>query len=103
MRTFFDQSELIHVATKTLEEALLIGGAAVVLIIFFFLGNFRSTLIAAITIPTAVLISLIFLKAFGVTLNIMSLGGLAVGLGIMIDAAIVEMSTSGYSNHSGTR
>lgn len=90
MRTFFDQSELIHVATKTLEEALLIGGAAVVLIIFLFLGNFRSTLIAAITIPTAVLISFIFLKAVGVTLNIMSLGGLAVGLGIMIDAAIVD-------------
>lgn len=90
IRTFFDQSELIQVATKTLEEALLIGGVAVVLIIFFFLGNFRSTLIAAITIPTAVLISFIFLKALGVTLNIMSLGGLAVGLGIMIDAAIVD-------------
>jgi heavy metal efflux system protein len=90
MRTFFDQSELIHVATGTLEEALLIGGAAVVLIIFLFLGNFRSTLVAAITIPTAVLISFVFLKAMGVTLNIMSLGGLAVGLGIMIDAAIVD-------------
>lgn len=87
---FFDQSELILVATKTLEEALLIGGAAVVLIIFLFLGNVRSTLIAAITIPTAVLISFIFLRAAGVTLNIMSLGGLAVGLGIMIDAAIVD-------------
>ena len=89
-RTFFDQSELIQVATKTLEEALLIGGVAVVLIIFLFLGNFRSTLIAAITIPTAVVMSFIFLKAMGVTLNIMSLGGLAVGLGIMIDAAIVD-------------
>jgi heavy metal efflux system protein len=89
-RTFFDQSELIHVATRTLEEALLLGGVAVVLIIFLFLGNLRSTLIAAITIPTAVLISFIFLKALGVTLNIMSLGGLAVGLGIMIDAAIVD-------------
>ncbi len=88
--TFFDQSELIHVATKTLEEALLVGGVAVVLIIFLFLGNVRSTLIAAITIPVAVVISFIFLRMFGVTLNIMSLGGLAVGLGIMIDAAIVD-------------
>ena len=87
---FFDQSELIHVATKTLEEALLLGGIAVVLIIFLFLGNFRSTLIAAITIPIAVVISFIFLRAVGVTLNIMSLGGLAVGLGIMVDAAIVD-------------
>lgn len=87
---FFDQSELIHVATKTLFEALLIGGVAVVLIIFLFLGNVRSTLIAAITIPVAVIISFIFLRLFGITLNIMSLGGLAVGLGIMIDAAIVD-------------
>lgn len=90
MVTVFDQSELIHVATKTLEEALLIGGVAVVLIIFLFLGNIRSTLIAAITIPVAVVISFIFLRAWGVTLNIMSLGGLAVGLGIMVDAAIVD-------------
>ena len=90
MVTVFDQSELIHVATKTLEEALLVGGTAVVLIIFLFLGNVRSTLIAAITIPVAVVISFIFLRALGVTLNIMSLGGLAVGLGIMVDAAIVD-------------
>ncbi|HKQ05634.1 MAG TPA: efflux RND transporter permease subunit [Blastocatellia bacterium] len=88
--TVFDQSELINVATRTLEEALLVGGFAVVLIIFLFLGNVRSTLIAAITIPVAVVISFIFLRLLGVTLNIMSLGGLAVGLGIMIDAAIVD-------------
>ena len=88
--TVFDQAELINVATKTLEEALLVGGIAVVLVIFLFLGNLRSTLIAAITIPVAVVISFIFLRLFGVTLNIMSLGGLAVGLGIMVDAAIVD-------------
>jgi cobalt-zinc-cadmium resistance protein CzcA len=88
--TFFDQSELIRVATRTLEEALVVGGIAVVLIIFLFLGNARSTLVAAITIPVAVIISFIFLRLFGVTLNIMSLGGMAVGLGIMIDAAIVD-------------
>jgi cobalt-zinc-cadmium resistance protein CzcA len=87
---FFDQSELIYVATKTLTEALLIGAVAVVLVIFFFLGNLRATLIAAITIPVAVVISFIFLCLLGITLNIMSLGGLAVGLGIMIDAAIVD-------------
>lgn len=87
---FFDQSELINVATRTLEEALFVGGVAVVFIIFLFLGNARSTLIAAITIPVAVIISFIFLRLLGVTLNIMSLGGLAVGLGIMIDAAIVD-------------
>lgn len=88
--TFFDQSELINVATKTLEEALLIGGIAVVVVIFLFLGNLRSTFIAALTIPIAVITSFIFLRLFSVTLNIMSLGGLAVGLGIMIDAAIVD-------------
>lgn len=86
----FDQSELIGVATATLEEALLVGGIAVVLVIFFFLGNLRSTLVAAVTIPVAVVASFVFLKLSGVSLNIMSLGGLAVGLGIMIDAAIVD-------------
>jgi cobalt-zinc-cadmium resistance protein CzcA len=86
----FDQSELIGVATRTLEEALLVGGLAVVLVIFLFLGNVRSTLIAAVTIPVAVVISFVFLKIAGVSLNIMSLGGLAVGLGIMVDAAIVD-------------
>jgi cobalt-zinc-cadmium resistance protein CzcA len=86
----FDQSELIQVATRTLKEALLVGGLAVILVIYLFLGNGRSTLIAAVTIPVAVVTSFIFLRAFGVTLNIMSLGGLAVGLGIMIDAAIVD-------------
>jgi len=88
--TVFDQSELINVATKNLEEALFIGGIAVVLIIFLFLGNLRSTIIAAVTIPVAVVISFVFLKWSGVTLNIMTLGGLAVGLGIMVDAAIVD-------------
>ncbi len=86
----FDQSELIGVATTTLEEALLVGGVAVVLVIFLFLGNVRSTLVAAVTIPVAVVISFVFLRLAGVSLNIMSLGGLAVGLGIMVDAAIVD-------------
>jgi cobalt-zinc-cadmium resistance protein CzcA len=90
VRVIFDQSELIGVATKTLEEALLVGGLAVVLVIFLFLGNVRSTLVAAVTIPVAVVISFVFLKLAGVSLNIMSLGGLAVGLGIMVDAAIVD-------------
>lgn len=89
-RVIFDQSELIDVATGTLEEALLIGGLAVVLVIFLFLGNVRSTIVAAVTIPVAVVVSFVFLKLSGVTLNIMSLGGLAVGLGIMVDAAIVD-------------
>jgi len=90
VRVMFDQSELIGVATRTLEEALLVGGIAVVLVIFLFLGNVRSTLVAAVTIPVAVVISFVFLKVAGVSLNIMSLGGLAVGLGIMVDAAIVD-------------
>ncbi len=89
-RVIFDQSELIGVATKTLEEALFVGGLAVVLVIFLFLGNVRSTLVAAVTIPVAVVISFVFLRLAGVSLNIMSLGGLAVGLGIMVDAAIVD-------------
>lgn len=90
MRTCFDQAELIRVATRTLEEALLVGGVAVVLVILFFIGNVRATLIAATVIPISVLITFALMKWQGVGLNIMSLGGLAVGLGIMIDAAIID-------------
>jgi cobalt-zinc-cadmium resistance protein CzcA len=90
MRVCFDQAELIRTATRTLEEALLIGGAAVVLVIFFFLGNVRATLIASAVIPISVLITFALMKWYGVSLNVMSIGGLAVGLGIMIDAAIID-------------
>jgi cobalt-zinc-cadmium resistance protein CzcA len=89
LKIFFDQSALINVAIRNLLEALLIGSIAVILIILFFLGSLRPTFIPSITIPVAVVITFIFMKLFHITINIMSLGGIAVVLGIMVDDSIV--------------
>ncbi|MDH7499064.1 MAG: efflux RND transporter permease subunit [candidate division NC10 bacterium] len=89
LKIFFDQSALIQVAIRNLVEALLLGSVAVILIILFFLGSIRPTFIPSITIPVAVIITFIFMKLFHITINIMSLGGIAVVLGIMVDDSIV--------------
>ncbi|MFQ5709540.1 MAG: efflux RND transporter permease subunit [bacterium] len=89
LRPFFNQEELILVSVQNLKEALLIGGFAVLLVVIFFLADLRSALIIAVTLPISVLITFIFMQLFRITINVMSLGGIAVGLGIMIDAAIV--------------
>ncbi|MFQ6039684.1 MAG: efflux RND transporter permease subunit [Candidatus Poribacteria bacterium] len=86
---YFDQSKLIEVSYKNLRDALMIGGVAVILIILLFLGNLRATLVTAVTIPLSVVISFAFMKLFHLTINTMSLGGIAVGLGTMIDASII--------------
>ncbi|MGD0623211.1 MAG: efflux RND transporter permease subunit [Thermodesulfobacteriota bacterium] len=89
LKIFFDQSELINLAIRNLVEALLIGSIAVVFIILLFLGSVRPTFIPSLTIPVAFVITFIFMKLFHITINIMSLGGLAVVLGIMVDDSIV--------------
>ena len=90
MRTFFNQAELIDVAIRNLQEALLIGAVAVVAVIFLLLWDVRATMVIGAVIPMAVIIAFIPMRLAGVGLNTMSLGGIAVGLGIMIDAAIVD-------------
>lgn len=90
LRPFFNQEELITVSIQNLREALLIGGLAVLVVVILFLVNLRTTSIIAVTLPISVVITFIFMQIFHITVNVMSLGGIAVGLGIMIDAAIVD-------------
>jgi len=85
----YDRSELIRKAIGTLKSTLIEVILTVSLVIFLFLWHPPSSLIPVITIPVAVLISFIPLKALGVTANIMSLGGIAIAIGAMVDAAIV--------------
>jgi len=89
LKIFFDQSKLINLSIRNLVEALLLGAIAVIFIILLFLGSVRPTFIPSITIPVAIIITFIFMKLFHVTINTMSLGGLAVVLGIMVDDSIV--------------
>jgi CzcA family heavy metal efflux pump len=90
LRPFFNQEELITVSIQNLREALVIGGIAVLIVVFLFLANFRTTFIIAVSLPISVIVTFILMKMFHISVNVMSLGGIAVGLGIMIDAAIVD-------------
>jgi Cu(I)/Ag(I) efflux system membrane protein CusA/SilA len=85
----YDRSDLITRAIDTLKSTLLEIMLTVSLIIFIFLWHPPSSIIPIITIPIAVLLSFIPLKAMGITANIMSLGGIAIAIGAMADAAIV--------------
>src|SRR5437773_1747935 len=87
--TTYDRSDLIHRAIDTLRHTLLEELAIVSLVILIFLWHIPSALIPIFTIPIAVLLAFIPMRAMGVTANIMSLGRIAVAIGAMVDAAIV--------------
>ncbi|MBI4925513.1 MAG: efflux RND transporter permease subunit [Bdellovibrio sp.] len=92
--TTYDRSDLIHRAIKTLEDELVLEVFVVSLIIFLFLLHIPSAMIPVSTLPLAVLISFIPMYFFGVTSNIMSLGGIAIAIGAMVDAAIVVVENA---------
>ena len=88
-RDLFRQSDFIEVAVDNVQNALLAGSILVVLIIFFFLGKVRATLIAAIVIPLSLVVSAMVLRSTGGTINTMTLGGMAIAVGVLVDDAIV--------------
>ncbi len=90
IKAFFDQSELINLSIRNLKESMIIGGIAVILVCLPFLNNLRATLILTVIIPVSVVITFACMKLFHITINVMSLGGIVVGLGTMIDGAIVD-------------
>src|ERR1035438_9211150 len=85
----YDRSGLIHASIATLQCDLLEESIIVSVVIIVFLCHFRSALIAILTLPIAVLISFLPMYLLGVSSNIMSLGGLALAIGVLVDAAIV--------------
>ncbi len=91
----YDRSGLIRDSISTLKRDLLEEAVIVSLVVIIFLMHFRSALIAILTLPIAVLISFIPMHLLGVSSNIMSLGGLALAIGVLVDAAIV-MVENGY-------
>ena len=86
---FYDRSALIERAAATLKRALLEEAAVVTLVNILFLLHFRSVLIVTIPIPLAVLTAFLFMRYLGITSNIMSLAGIAIAIGVLVDAAIV--------------
>jgi Cu(I)/Ag(I) efflux system membrane protein CusA/SilA len=92
--TTYDRSELIARSIKTLRHELILEMLIVSLIILIFLWHIPSAVIPIITIPAAVVLSFIPMKMFGISSNIMSLGGIAVAIGALVDAAVVVVENS---------
>jgi cobalt-zinc-cadmium resistance protein CzcA len=88
---FYDRIELITAALTTVYKALLEGIAFVILILFLFLGHIRSALAVAIVLVIAPLVTFIFMKVAGLSANLMSLGGLVISIGMIADAAIIQV------------
>jgi CzcA family heavy metal efflux pump len=87
----FRPANFIAEATRHLRTALLVGGVLVVAVLFLFLLNVRTAAISAVAIPLSLLTAVIVLHAFGITLNTMTLGGLAIALGEVVDDAIIDV------------
>src|SRR2546426_281315 len=86
-----DQSVFVGAAIKSVIHEALIAATLTAALLLLFLGNWRSTAIIAISIPLSILCSLIVLHLIGQTINIMTLGGLALAVGILVDDATVEI------------
>ncbi len=99
--TLADQSVFVKAAIKGVVEEALIASALTVALILLFLGNWRSTAIIAVSIPLSILSAILLLHAFGQTINIMTLGGLALAVGILVDDATVEIENVERHLHLG--
>jgi CzcA family heavy metal efflux pump len=91
IRALFDQSLFVRAAINGVLREGLIAGCLTALMILLFLGDWRPTLIIAISIPLSICVSILLLSALGQTINIMTLGGLALAVGILVDDATVEI------------
>lgn len=86
---FYDRTELVTAAIWTVEKALGEAVILVLLVLIIMLGNLRAALTVALILPLSVLFTFIMMRLFGISANLMSLGGLAIAIGILVDAAVV--------------
>lgn len=87
----FRQSNFIDSSISNLQESLLEGAFFVIIVLFFFLMNIRTTVISIIALPLSVIVAVLILNAMGYTINTMSLGGIAIAIGCLVDDAIVDV------------
>ena len=98
---YYEQAELITNATWTVKESLLIGGLLVIITLTVFLGNLRSAFIVAVSLPISALIAVLCMGWRGISANLMSLGGIAIAIGMLGDGAIVMVEN--LFRHLGER
>ena len=87
--SFYDQSVLVREAIGSVRDAVLIGAALSIFVLLIFLRDLRATVVTALIIPITLLITFVLMRLAGLTLNLMTLGALAVGIGLIVDDAIV--------------
>ena len=90
----FRQADFIGTSVKNVQNALIEGGLFVVIILFLFLGSFRTTIISLLAIPLSLLGAIIVLNALGLNINTMSLGGMAIAIGSLVDDAIINVENA---------
>ncbi|MCK8044980.1 CusA/CzcA family heavy metal efflux RND transporter [Shewanella sp. 1CM18E] len=86
---FYDQSDLVNQAVSTVRDALLMAFMFIVVILALFLVNIRATLLVLLSIPVSIGLALLVMSYFGMSANLMSLGGLAVAIGMLVDGSVV--------------
>ncbi len=89
LRLVYDQSTLVDAALGGVSRAIVIGAGLVVLVLFLLLGNWRAALLVTLTLPLSIALSGLLLRAAGIGINTMTLGGLAIAVGLLVDAAII--------------
>ena len=94
VRQLFDQSLFVRASIEGVLREAMIAALLTGLMILLFLGSWRSTIIVCISIPLSILTSLIVLNLIGQTINVMTLGGLALAVGILVDDATVEIENT---------
>lgn len=96
-----DQSQLLKLSIDNLKQSLLLGSFLAIIIMFFFLKDLQSPLLIAFSIPVSLVMSLLFMYLFGLSINIISLSGLILGVGMMIDNSIIVIDNINQKLESG--
>ncbi len=93
MTVVADRSQFIESSISNVRDTAIFGGFLAIAVLYLFLRNFKSTAIIAVSIPASLLVTFAPLNSMGITLNIMSLGGLALGIGMLVDSSIVVLES----------
>ena len=103
IKTFYDRGNLVGRAVSTVTRALMEATILVIILLYLFLGNVRSALVVASILPLSALGTFLLMQAYGLTANLMSLGGLAIAIGMLVDAAVVVVENIEAQNSAGPK